>query len=51
MNAIMGFTDIAATHLTEPDKVKYRHALVNYRIEELLHSNGMDAYINAVKGV
>ena len=23
MNAIMGFTDIAATHLTEPDKVKY----------------------------
>lgn len=28
-----------------------KHALVNYRIEELLHRNGMDAYINAIKGV
>jgi hypothetical protein len=28
-----------------------RHALVNYRIEELLEKNGMGAYISAIKGV
>jgi hypothetical protein len=28
-----------------------KHALVNYRIEELLTRNGMSAYISAIKGV
>ena len=44
--------NLADAGLIESTKARViRHALVNYRIEELLHSNGMDAYINAVKGV
>ena len=44
--------NLADAGLIESTKTRViRHALVNYRIEELLHSNGMDAYINAVKGV
>ena len=44
--------NLADAGLIESTKTRViRHALVNYRIEELLHSNGMDSYINAVKGV
>lgn len=47
-----GIKNLADAGLIESTKTRViRHALVNYRIEELLHSNGMDAYINAVKGV
>ena len=44
--------NLAESGLIESTKTRIiRHALVNYRIEELFHNNGMDAYINAVKGV
>lgn len=44
--------NLADAGLIESTKTKViKHALVNYRIEELLHNSGMDAYINAIKGV
>lgn len=44
--------NLADAGLLESTKTRtIKHALVNYRIEELLHNNGMDAYINAIKGV
>ncbi len=44
--------NLADAGLLESTKTRtIKHALVNYRIEELLCDNGMDAYINAVKGV
>jgi hypothetical protein len=44
--------NLADAGLIESTKTReIRHALVNYRIEELLVNNGMSAYISAVKGV
>ena len=44
--------NLADAGLIESTKTRViKHALVNYRIEELLHNNRMDAYINAIKGV
>jgi hypothetical protein len=44
--------NLADAGLLESTKTrKIRHALVNYRIEELLTSNGMSAYISAIKGI
>lgn len=44
--------NLADAGLIESTKSReIRYALVNYRIEELLHKYGMDAYINAIKGV
>ena len=43
--------NLADAGLIESTKTRViRRALVNYRIEELLNNNGMDAYINAIKG-
>jgi hypothetical protein len=43
--------NLADAGLIESTKTRQiKHALVNYRIEELLTSNGMGAYINAIKG-
>jgi hypothetical protein len=43
--------NLADAGLIESTKTRrIKHALVNYRIEELLTSNGMGAYINAIKG-
>lgn len=46
---IKNLTDAGLLETTKGREI--RHALVNYRIEDVLHKNGMDAYINAVKGV
>jgi hypothetical protein len=44
--------NLADAGLIESTKTReIKHALVNYRIEELLVKNGMSAYISAVKGV
>jgi hypothetical protein len=44
--------NLADAGLIESTKTReIKHALVNYRIEELLAKNGMSAYINAIKGV
>lgn len=44
--------NLADAGLLESTKTReIKHALVNYRIEELLASNGMSAYISAIKGV
>ena len=44
--------NLADAGLLESTKTReIKHALVNYRIEELLNHNGMGAYISAVKGV
>ena len=44
--------NLADAGLIESTKSReIRYALVNYRIEELLHKYRMDAYINAIKGV
>ena len=44
--------NLADAGLLESTKTReIKHALVNYRIEELLHQNGMGVYIRAVKGV
>ncbi|MDE6980066.1 MAG: DUF1819 family protein [Lachnospiraceae bacterium] len=44
--------NLADAGLLESTKTReIRHALVNYRIEELFNRSGMGAYINAIKGV
>lgn len=44
--------NLADAGLIESTKTReIKHALINYRIEKLLHNNGMDAYISAIKGV
>lgn len=44
--------NLADAGLLESTKTReIKHALMNYRIEELLNHNGMGAYISAVKGV
>lgn len=44
--------NLADAGLLESTKTReIKHALVNYRIEELLANNGMSAYISAIKGV
>lgn len=44
--------NLADAGLLESTKTReIKHALVNYRIEELLNRNGMGAYISAIKGV
>lgn len=44
--------NLADAGLLESTKTReIRHALVNYRIEELFNRSGMSAYISAVKGV
>jgi hypothetical protein len=44
--------NLADAGLIESTKTReIRHALLNYRIEELLTKNGMSAYISAIKGV
>lgn len=44
--------NLADAGLLESTKTReIKHALVNYRIEELFNRNGMGAYISAIKGV
>lgn len=44
--------NLADAGLIESTKTRViKHALVNYRIEELFYKNGLDAYINVIKGV
>lgn len=44
--------NLADAGLLESTKTReIKHALVNYRIEDLLNQNGMSAYISAIKGV
>lgn len=46
---LKNLTDAGLLESTKTREIK--HALLNYRIEELLNQNGMSAYISAIKGV